>query len=166
MTYLRLLLISALAASVLCAQEGGGGGGGMGGGGGRGGGGGASVPEVPRGGMATPLERMTKACDLSKDQAKQFSTILNAASKSVAAIREEIPNDRKQLAAAILAGKSADEIKKLEEASGLAAAQMTQAEMKTFGDLYKLLDPDQRHKGDSTVFNMLPGMLMKKNWNE
>ncbi len=167
MKHLRLLLIGALAAGVLCAQEGGGGGGGMGGGGGGGrGGGGGSMPDIPRGGMATPLERMTKACDLSKDQAKQFNTIISAASKSVAPLREQIPNYRKELAAAIVAGKSPDEIKKLEESSGAAAAQMTQAEMKTFGDLYKLLDPDQRHKGDAMIFNMLPGLLMKKNWNE
>ena len=157
--YLRLLLIGALAAGFACAQDEGGGGGGRGGGGG-------SMPNVPRGGPATPLETMTKACDLSKEQTKQFSAIISGASKSVAPLRDQIPNDRKQLAAAILAGKSPDEVKKLVETSGLAAAQMTQVEMKTFGDLYKLLDPDQRKKGAQVVFGMLPGMLMKKNWNE
>jgi Spy/CpxP family protein refolding chaperone len=153
--YLRLLVIGALAAGVLCAQRGGGGGGG-----------GGLAPDVPRGGMATPLERMAKACDLSKDQTKQFNTIINAANKATASLREEIPNDRKQLAAAIAAGKSPDEIKKLVDAAGLSAAQMTQAEMKTFSDLYKLLDPDQGKKGAQVVLGMIPTLLMKKNWNE
>ncbi|HUP05493.1 MAG TPA: Spy/CpxP family protein refolding chaperone [Bryobacteraceae bacterium] len=167
--YLKLFLIGALAAGLVMAQDEGGGGGGMSGGGGgsgRGGGGGGLAPAMPGRGPATPLERLTSACNLSKDQTKQFSTILSAASKEGAPLREQIPGDRKQIAAAILAGKSADEIKKLTDSDAMAMAQMTQLEMKTFGELYKILSPDQRKSGAQAIFNSLGGMFMKKNWNE
>jgi Spy/CpxP family protein refolding chaperone len=166
--YLKLLLIGALAAGIACAQDqggGGGGGGGMGGGGGRGGGGGGnSLPSVQA--QPTPLDRMAALCTLSKDQKKQFSAILDAASKSAVDLRKQIPADRQALEAAVQAGKIPDEIKKLEEADGQAMAQMTQIEMKAFVDLYKLLDPDQRKAGGQRIFSMLGGMFFKKNWND
>ena len=162
--YLKLLLIGALAAGFAFAQEEGAGPAPGGGGGGRGGAG-YAAPAAPKGG-ARPLERMASACNLSKDQTKQFTAILTAASKSAAPLREQIPASRKQLEAAAQAGKSPDELKKLEESSGLAMAQMTQIEMNTFGELYKVLDATQRRTGAQRIFNTLGGMFMKKNWNE
>jgi Spy/CpxP family protein refolding chaperone len=159
--YLRLLLIGALAAGFAFAQEPGGGGGG--GGSGRGGSGYAAQPQRV---MSSPLELMTIACKLSKDQAKQFTAILDAAGKSAADLRKQVPASREQLEAAAQAGKSPDEIKKLEDAGGLAMAQMTGIEMKAFADLYKLLTPEQRRTGAQGVFNILPGMFLRKNWNE
>lgn len=156
--YLRVLLIGALATGFACAQEGGGGGNGRAGAG-------YAAPAAPKA-VASPLERMTAACTLSKDQAKQFSSILDAASKSAADLRKQIPGDRGSIAAAVQAGKSPEEIKKLVAADGLAVAQMTQIEMKAYADLRKLLDPDQIKAGGARVYGMLVGMFMKKNWNE
>lgn len=159
--YYRLFLISVLAAGFACAQGPGGGESGSR----MGGGGDSNVPMTPRA-MPSPLDRMTRACSLSKDQTKQFESILSAASKTAAPVREQIGANRKQLDAAVLAGKSPDEVKKLTEASGLAMAQMTQIEMKAFGDLYKLLSPDQRHSGAQVVYSSLTGMFLRKSWNE
>jgi uncharacterized membrane protein len=162
----RLLLIGALAAGFTFAQDEGGGGGGGGGGRGSGGGGGSVMSAVPRP-SASALDKMVTACNLSKDQRKQFKTILDAASKSAEALRKQIPQSRTQMGAAIQAGKSADEIKKLEEANGLMAAQMAEMEYKAFGELYKILDEDQ-HKagGGQRLFGQVSGLLMKKNWDE
>ena len=163
----RLLLIGALAAGFTFAQDDSGGGGG-GGGGGRGGGGGgaSSLPSVGRP-MASVLDRMATACNLSKDQRNKFKTILDAASKSAEALRKQIPQSRIQMGAAVQAGKSADEVKKLEEANGLMAAQMAEMEYKTFGELYKILNDDQ-HKagGGQKLLSQVSGILMKKNWDE
>jgi Spy/CpxP family protein refolding chaperone len=174
---IRLLLIGVLAAGAGLAQRGGGGGGGDptsmgdasggGGGGSRGGGGGGGGMMPGRGSMA-PLDMMANRCNLSKDQKKQFSTILDAAHKSAAAValRKQIPASREQIAAAVLAGKSPEEVKKVVDASGLAMAQMSQIELKTFGELYNLLDADQKKAGSQVVYNALAGMFLKKNWNE
>jgi hypothetical protein len=117
---------------------------------------------------STPLDRMAIFCNLSKDQTKQFSAILNAASKSVADLRKQVPASRLQLEAAAQEGRNPDEIKKLADANGMAAAQMTQIAMQTFGELYRLLDPNQKKTGGQQVLDMLlnHGMLAKKNWNE
>jgi len=159
--YLRLFSIGALAAGLAFAQAQGSGDAPPGRGGA-----GSGYASPPMRVMPSPLERMTTACTLSKDQAKQFSAILDAASKSAADLHKQLPASREQIEKAVQDGKSPDEIKKLVDASGLAQAQMTQIEMKAFGDLYKLLDADQRHAGAQRLFNMLPGMFLKKNWNE
>jgi uncharacterized membrane protein len=159
----RLLLIGALAAGFTFAQDEGGGGGG---GGGRGGGGGGSVmPSVGRA-MPSVLDRMVTACNLSKDQRKQFKTILDAASKSAEALRKQVPQTRVQIGAAVETGKSADEIKKLVESNGLMRAQMAEMEYKAFSELYKTLDADQRRAGAQRLLGMVTGILMKKNWDE
>ncbi len=162
----RLLVIGALAAGFGIAQDEGGGGGGGGRGGGAPGGGGGVAPAVPRA-MPSPLDRMVTACNLSKDQRKQFKAILDAASKSAEGLRKQIPQSREQVGAAVQAGKSADEIKKLVDAHGLAVAQMAETEYKTFGQLYNLLDADQRKAGSGQrLLGVVGGILMKKNWDE
>jgi len=161
--YVKLLLIGALAAGMVCAQDQGGGGGG---GGGRGGGGGGSSLPMAGGGGQSPLERMTTLCKLKKDQIKQFSAILDAASKSAVDLRKQIPASRLALESAAQAGKSPDELKKLEEANGLAEAQMAQIEAKAYADLRKLLDEDTIKAAGGRVYGMLSGMFMKKSWND
>jgi hypothetical protein len=43
---------------------------------------------------------------------------------------------------------------------------MTEMEYRTFGELYKILDADQRRQGAQRVLTQLSGLLMKKNWDE
>lgn len=109
---------------------------------------------------------MTAVCKLSKDQTKQFSAIFDAASKSAVDLRKQIPAGRVAIEAAVQSGKSPDEIKKLEDANGLAVAQMTQIEMKAYADVRKLLDPDQIKAGGARVYGQIVGMFMKKSWND
>ncbi len=167
---LRLLLIAALAVGVAFAQDEGGGGGG---GGGMGGGGGV-MPSMPRS-QPQALDRMESMCKLTKDQKKQFKTIMDAAQKEAEPLRKQLLQNNQQLSAAVVKAKSASDVKAELEAYGMTSAQMNQLEMKTFVSLYKLLDDDQKKTGGGRLFNTFfdhqyfsekTGVFMSKNWQE
>jgi len=165
---LRLLSIAALAAGFVFAQgPGGGGGGGMGGGGG-------VAPQVP---MARPgaLERMVTTCNLTKDQKKEFKSIMDAAQKDAEPLRKQLLQSVQQLAAEVVKAKSPDDVKAQIEAVGLASGQMTQLEMKTFAQLYKLLEDDQKKATGTRLFSQFfnhqyysatNGIFMGKDWED
>lgn len=153
---LRILLTIVLMNSFAFAQRGGGGGGGVGDSSG------LNVVALP-----SVLDRMETACKLTKDQKKEFKTILDAASKSAETLRKQIPENLGSISAAVVSGKSAEEIKKLVEDNGRMRAQISEMEYKTFGELYKILDDGQRMgTGAQAIFNLTSGILMKKKWNE
>ena len=160
----RFLLVGLLAAGFAFAQDeggGGGGGGGRGGGGGGAGGGGGGMARQ----MPTKLDQMTTACTLTKDQKKQFKTVLDAASKDADPLRKRIDDGLKQIQAAVLANKSAEEVKKLVDSYQMERTQMTAIEYKAFAELYKLLDPDQQKKGAQRVLGLMSGIFMVKIWD-
>jgi Spy/CpxP family protein refolding chaperone len=129
-------------------------------------GGGEDGPPIP---VAQPsvLDKMVTACNLSKDQKKQFKTLLDAASKSAEPLRKQIPASLQLIGTAAVSGKNADELKRLMEENGEMRARLSELEYKTFGELYNLLTPDQRKgPGGQRLFNLTSGILMKKNWNE
>ncbi len=153
--FLRILLIGAIAAAIVPAQEGGGGGGGRGGGDM-----GAPNPSA----RISKLDTMTKACNLNKDQQKQFKTIFSIGSKEAEQIRKQAPQLRNQIAAAVQAGKAKAEIDPLVKSYSEMLAQATAMEIKAFGKAYALLDPDQKKQGGQRVFALVTGMFMKNNW--
>jgi hypothetical protein len=165
---LRLLLAAALAASLACAQEEGGGGGGGGGsrggggGGGRGGGGGGMSmrPQMP-----TPFERITTAFTLTKEQKKDFKSLIDEISKEAAPVREQIVQSRAQLLAAAQAGKSQAELKKLADSHAGLMARMTHLEMTAFGKICAKSSDAQRKQGAAALFTTVQGLFMKKNWD-
>jgi hypothetical protein len=147
--------MAVLMTDVALAQRGGGGGGG-------GGDTGLTVVALP-----SVLDRMETACKLTKDQKKQFKTILDAASKSAEPLRKQIPQNLKLIGTAVVSGKSADEIQKLVEDSAQMRAQISEMEYKTFVELAKNLDDGQRMgTGPQNLFNLTSGILMKNKWNE
>ncbi len=169
---MRFLFIAALAVGIAFAQDEGGGGGGMGGGGGRGGG--MSLPSTP---MSRPqaLDRMETMCKLTKEQKKEFKSIMDAAQKEAEPLRKQLLQNDQELSAAVVKAKSADDVKTQIAAGALASAQMTQLEMKTFVALYKLLDADQKKTGGSRLFSTFfnhqyfsatNGVFMGKNWQD
>jgi Spy/CpxP family protein refolding chaperone len=160
---IRFLLIAALAAGAAFAQRGGGGGGDAG-----------IVPNMP---MSRPqaLDRMESICKLTKDQKKEFKSIMDAAQKEAEPLRKQILQNDQQLGAVVVKAKSPDDAKPQVEAAGLAYAQMTQLEMKTFAALYKLLDDDQKKTAGARLFSSFfnhqyfsetNGLFMGKNWQE
>ena len=168
---MRFLFIAALAVvGMAYAQDEGGGGGGRGGGGGGGG-----MPSMPgRGGMQA-LDRMESTCKLTKDQKKEFKSIMDAAQKEAEPLRKQLLQNEKDFTLAAVKASSGNEVKAQAEAVALTSAQMTQLEMKTFVALYKLLDADQKKNGGGRMFSMFfnhqyysetNGVFMGKNWQE
>jgi hypothetical protein len=162
---LKLLLAAALAAGLVCAQEegGGGGGGGRGGGGGGRGGGGGGMSARPQ--MPTPFDRISTAFTLTKEQKKEFRSLIDGIGKEASPVREQIVQSRTQLVAAAQAGKSQDELKKLTETHAGLMAKMTHLEMTVFGKICAGVSPDQRKQGAAALFATVQGMFMKKNWD-
>lgn len=151
---LRILLMIVLMTGFAFAQRGGGGG--------VGDSSGLNVVALP-----SVLDNMETACKLTKDQKKQFKTILDAASKSAEPLRKQIPQNVELIGSAVMSGKSADEIQKLVESNAQMRAQISEMEYKTFSELYKTLDDGQRMgTGPQNLFNLTSGILMKKKWNE
>ena len=168
---LRFLLVCLLAAGCAFAQDegGGGGGGGMGGGGGRGGGGGGGGMGMSR---PSKLDQIGTACNLSKDQKKQFKTILDGINKDAEDIRKQLPTAQKAMQTAIIAGKSGGELQQAIDAYASLNTQMTVMETKAFGVLFKTLDADQTVNADlkkqraQRLLNLMGGIFANKNWDQ
>jgi Spy/CpxP family protein refolding chaperone len=163
---IRKLILSGILASTLAfAQRGGGGGSmtGMGEGG-----------ENSRGGMGnmgyTPskpnkLDIWTNILKLEKDQKKEVRSIMDEGQKQAAPIREQMAKAHVQIAEAIKAGKSQDEVDQAVKNYSSLETQMTGIEMSAFSKIYKLLDSDQKAK-TRPVFTMMGGIFKGKNWAE
>jgi Spy/CpxP family protein refolding chaperone len=162
----RLVLTATLAAALTTmlafAQRGGGGMGGQGGmgqssaGGARGGRTGNS--EMPRVERHSKLDTIAEKLKLNKEQKDQVQTIFLAALEESKPLGDQIMKARDEIAEAMIAGKSEDDIKKmLDEYSGLAA-QMTGIETRAFAKLYALLKPNQQPKAPA-VFETMDGMF-------
>lgn len=167
----KLLLMGVFFTTAAFAQMGGGGGMGRGGGGdmGEGGGGGGR-----NGGMSLPsvgparmdhLDSMASILKLSKEQKKEVKSIMDDGQKQGTALHEQIRKCREQIAAAVAAGKSPDEIGQAVKAYSEVEGQMARIELDAFARIYKLLDTEQKSK-TAPVFQMMAGIFMNKNWNE
>jgi Spy/CpxP family protein refolding chaperone len=153
----RLLLGVLFAGGLAVAREEGGGGGG---------GGGGLAPAVPRS-MPTRLEQMTTSLNLTKDQSKQFKTILDAGCKDVEGLRKQLAQGKSAIKAAVASGKGADDLKKMVEADALATSQMIEREFRAFAELYKVLDDTQKKSpAIQRLINMMSGLFQNKNWNQ
>jgi Spy/CpxP family protein refolding chaperone len=166
----RMVLTAALATTMLAfAQRGGGGmGGGMGGEGGAGesgagvGGGGGMGSSGMGGGMRvqrqSKLDAIAEKLKLNKEQKDQVQTIFLAALEESRPIGEQIMKGRETIAAAMITGKSEDDIRKmLDQFAGLAA-QMTGIETKAFAKVYAVLKPNQQPKAPA-AFEIMAGIF-------
>jgi len=159
----RLLLIALLAGTCAMAQDEppGGGGGGRGGGGGGMGGGGPMMQAV-----RTPLDIMTESMKLTGDQKKHLKSVFDETATEAVPVRDQLLAARDQFAAAVAAGKSADELKPMIDQQSLLMAQMSQIEAKAFAKIFGELSQEQKQAGAQRVFySVVPGIFMKKKWN-
>ncbi|HUI57686.1 MAG TPA: hypothetical protein VLY04_22065 [Bryobacteraceae bacterium] len=163
--YSRLLL-AALAATTLAFAQGGMGGqdtGGMGRGGQDTGRGGDMGGMNGMGGMGmrqkqTKPELISDKLKLSKDQQKEFITILQVGAQDSANVRQLLVQGRSALASAMVEGKSADEINQILKAYTDAEAQMTNFEVKAFQKVYAILKPNQTSKAPQ-AFELMAGIF-------
>jgi succinate dehydrogenase flavin-adding protein (antitoxin of CptAB toxin-antitoxin module) len=107
---------------------------------------------------------MATACTLTKDQKKQFKTILDNDNKDADGLRKQLAASKTAMESAISGGKSPDDVKKAVDADSLLHAQMTQKEYKAFGELLKVLDDDQKKLGQNRVLSLMGGIFLNKNW--
>jgi hypothetical protein len=148
----KILLTGLLASTMLFAQRGGGGGGSRGGG--------SNMPSVGFGG-STPFDKVSDALKLSKDQKKDFKAAMDDGQKLATPVHEEILKTRQQIADAVAAGKSSEDLVKNE---GLLEAQMAEIEMRAFVKVTETLEEDQKPRA-GVLFQMMRGIFAKKNWN-
>ena len=122
------------------------------------------------------MDSFSDMLTLEKDQRKQSKSLLDAAAKEAAPLRDQILKSKAEISAAVAAGKSPDELGKLAESQAMLEAQMAQIEMKAFTALFKSLSPEQKQaqcsgRGGATVacssqvFDMFPDLFMKKSWD-
>ena len=152
----RILLAGLLASTLVFAQRGGGGGGSRGGGGG--------MPSMGLGG-GTRLDRLTEALKLSKDQKKDVKAAMDDAQKEATPIHDQMTKSRLAIAESIAAGKSQEEIDKAVRSEAELETQMTSLELHTFAKVVSFLEVDQKRQGIPTVFAMVKGAFLGKNWN-
>jgi Spy/CpxP family protein refolding chaperone len=171
----KRLLFGGLLTAVLAFAQGSMGGGQTGGGGDMGGGGMGSRGgnsgmggEMGGGGMRpsmpTPLERMTTALTLNKDQKKQVKTIMDDAQKEAMPVKDQMLKGREAIAQAVAAGKSGDDLNAVISEYAASQTKMTQIELGAFVKIYQAVDKDQQAK-IPPVLAMMNGIFKNKNWD-
>jgi Spy/CpxP family protein refolding chaperone len=148
---IRVLMMVILAVSAAFAQRG------------RGGGGGGGM-NIPVGGpvVKNHMEVMTDALHLSKEQKKDIKTLMDAAQKDAAPLRDQLVKGRAQIAAAIQGGKQ-EEIDSAIKSYSQVESQMAAIEMRAFAGIYKALDAEQKQRAGA-VLPMMTGIFTRKNW--
>jgi hypothetical protein len=137
--------------------------------GGRGGGGGGNRGNnlgSGGGGMAmSPLDRITTALKLNKDQKKLLRTTFDEAQKEAAPVRDQIAKGRVAIAEAIAGAKSQDEIDAAVKSEAELETQMVSVEMRAFAKVFESLDQDQQTRV-SLLFRMMHGLFNGRYWDE
>ena len=114
-----------------------------------------------------PLDQLAQMLKLTRDQRKDVKGILDDAQKDVAPLRDSMAKSREQIAAAIEAGKSQDEIDQAVKSFSVIEAQVTAAEAKAFTRIFAGLDAGQKanQQGLVTSLMFLHELFKRKNWN-
>ena len=158
----RVLVIATMAATLAFAQGGGGMGGddtgGMGGGGGRGGGMGDESGAMPRMQRQAPFDIFADRLKLNKDQKPEALAAISDALKESGPLRQQLLQAKLNMAKAMLAGASADDLKKTTDAYASLSAQVTGVETKAFAKVCALLKPNQQGKAAS-AFELMAGLF-------
>jgi hypothetical protein len=111
------------------------------------------------------LDMLSQILNLTKDQKKDVKTIMDDGQKEAAPLHDELAKARAQVAAAIQAGKSQDEVNQAIKAYAGVQTRMTAIEMKAFAGVYNDLDSAQKQNA-SRLFAMMNGVFKGKNWME
>ena len=106
--------------------------------------------EDPSGGMMaqrqSQLDQFADKLKLNKEQRAQAETIMDAAREAMGPAQQKLIEARKNLAAALIGGKSADDIDKLTKTYASLSAQAKELEANAFGKICALLKPNQQSK--------------------
>jgi LTXXQ motif family protein len=150
---IRLFVIAALLTGIATAQRGG-----------SRNNSGANLPPMGQS-RVNRLDMLGQMLNLTKDQKKDVKTILDDGQKEAAPLRDQLAKSRAQVAAAIQAGKSQEEVNHAINAYADVQTQMTAVEMKAFAGIYKDLDSAQQQQAPR-LFAIMGGIFKGKNWME
>jgi len=146
----NLFLAGMLAAGLLPAQRGGGGGGmgnsGMG-----------SIP-MRRAPRATRADQIAEKLRLNGKQKDELSIILAAARDQSRPVREEMDNQRADIATAIIDGKPPEEVQKLLDHYAEIAGRMAEVEGNALAKICAMLKPGQQSRAPQ-AFELMAGMF-------
>jgi hypothetical protein len=130
----RLLLTAILATTLATAQ------------GKKGGGTSNNMGDIPRARTLSKFELFAEKLKLNKEQKDDALNALNAAMEESAPVREQMDKSRVAVGAALIDGKTGDELKKLTDDVTSASAQLIVVEAKAFSKIYASLKPNQQAK--------------------
>jgi regulator of protease activity HflC (stomatin/prohibitin superfamily) len=145
----KLFLAGTLAAGLLLAQRGGGSG--MGG---------AGMGNIPmrRAPRATRADQIAEKLKLNSKQKDQLSVILATAREQAGPVREEMDNQRADIASAIIDAKPPEELQKLLDHYAEIAGRMTALEGDAFAKICDMLKPEQQSRAPQ-AFELMAGMF-------
>jgi hypothetical protein len=89
---------------------------------------------------------------------------MDAGEKEAAPLREEMEKARQSVASAVESGKQ-DQVDQAVKSYADVETKMSAIELKSFAEMFKLLDGDQKTK-TRAVFMMMSGIFNTKNWME
>jgi hypothetical protein len=154
----KILSTLFLAAGLVMAQGGGGKGGNRNGG----------APNAEMG-MQRPetLDQLAQLLKLNKDQKKDLRGVMDETQKEVTPLRDSMAKSREQIAAAIEAGKTQDEVDQAVKSFSALEAQVSTVEAKAFSKIFAGLDADQKANSQGLVstLNLMHEVFKRKNWN-
>ncbi len=135
--FVRLLLVTLLAAALASAQ-------GKKGGGSKSNADGMGEFRPPQ--RQSKIDQFADKLKLNKEQKDETNAALSAAVEESAPVRMDLDKSRVAIAGALIEGKSPDEVKQLLDQYATVAAKMTGIEVKAFSRVYASLKPNQQPK--------------------
>lgn len=152
----RLLLAAAMAAGLASAQGHHGGGGNNNNG---------DMGATLRTERSTRFETIAEKLKLNKEQKEQAAGFFDAAQEAAAPLNEQLFNDRKQIAGAMIGGQnSGEDFNKLMTAYTALLSQMANVEATAYGKLYAILKPNQQSKAAQVFAEQMPGLFAGRDW--
>ncbi len=94
------------------------------------------------------MQRIAEQLNLTDAQKEQAKTIFQQARESARPVREQLKQNREELAAAVKAGKADTDIQALSNTQGQLLGQMVAIRTEAAAQFYKILTPEQRAKAD------------------
>jgi len=114
-----------------------------------------------------PLDQLAQMLKLNKDQKKDLRNIMDETQKEVTPLKEGATKSREQIAAAIEAGKSQDEVDQAVKSFSGIEAQVTAVEARAFAKIFAGLDAEQKANSQGLVGSLMfmHELFKRKNWN-
>jgi Spy/CpxP family protein refolding chaperone len=113
---------------------------------------------MPRFQQKSRILQFADKLKLNDEQRQETDKILAEGFQKAAPIRNQIDQNRANIAGALIDGKSADEVKKLTDSYAALEAQIDALEVEIFTKIYATLKPNQQSKA-AEAFELMAGVF-------